>query len=52
MAGTRLVAKRHHYSLTHFADFLLIILLIGFLWMAFASVNIVFKDQLLELKQQ
>ncbi len=32
--------------------FLLIIFLIGFLWMAFASVNIVFKDQLLELKQQ
>ena len=31
---------------------LLIIFLIGFLWMAFASVNIVFKDQLLELKQQ
>ena len=31
---------------------LLIIVLIGFLWMAFASVNIVFKDQLLELKQQ
>ena len=31
---------------------LLIIFLIGFLWMAFASVNIIFKDQLLELKQQ
>ena len=31
---------------------LLIIFLIGLLWMAFASVNIVFKDQLLELKQQ
>lgn len=31
---------------------MLIIFLIGFLWMAFASVNIVFKDQLLELKQQ
>ena len=31
---------------------LLVIFLIGFLWMAFASVNIVFKDQLLELKQQ
>ncbi|MGB8312983.1 MAG: M23 family metallopeptidase [Aestuariivirga sp.] len=31
---------------------LLFIFLIGFLWMAFASVNIVFKDQLLELKQQ
>ena len=31
---------------------LLIIFLTGFLWMAFASVNIVFKDQLLELKQQ
>lgn len=31
---------------------LLIIFLIAFLWMAFASVNIVFKDQWLELKQQ
>ena len=31
---------------------LLIILLIGFFWTAFASINIIFKDQLLELKQQ
>ncbi len=31
---------------------LLVILLIGFFWTAFASVNIVFKEQLLELKQQ
>jgi murein DD-endopeptidase MepM/ murein hydrolase activator NlpD len=31
---------------------LLIILLIGFFWTAFATINIVFKDQLLELKQQ
>ena len=31
---------------------LLIIGLIGLCWMAYASINIVFKDQLLELKQQ
>lgn len=31
---------------------LLIMFLVGFLWVAFASDNIVFKDQLLELKQQ
>ena len=31
---------------------LLIIGLIGLCWMAYASINIVFKDQVLELKQQ
>jgi hypothetical protein len=31
---------------------LLIIGLIGLCWTAYASINIVFKDQVLELKQQ
>ncbi len=43
----------HYVTFTPLAQLVLLALLLaGLFWTAFASINIVFKDQLLELKQQ